>query len=154
VQAEEPGSPGGPEVLGLQRGDDALAQGLLGRRGQRPSIGRFHSARLSAAVAYFLRGVITGSRERATRPERHLDAPRWVQTVRRECLDHFLVFGADHLRHLVTTFTDSYNRRRPHQSRDNRPLTGEPTQSALVPVGAVTCEERLGGLLKRYVRTA
>jgi putative transposase len=87
-------------------------------------------------------------------PNLNAYAERWVQTVRRECLDHFVVFGEDHLRHLVTTFADYYNRWRPHQSRDNRPLTGEPAPGAAVPVGAVTCEERLGGLLKHYVRAA
>ncbi len=85
--------------------------------------------------------------------KRNAYAERWVQTVRQECLDHFVVFGEDHFRHLLSEFTDYYNRCRPHQGVGNRPVSGEPPAPA-EPVGAITCAERLGGLLKHYARAA
>jgi putative transposase len=78
-----------------------------------------------------------------------------VQSAKRECLDHFVVFGEGHLRQLVAEYAAHYNRERPHQARDNRPPTGgEPPGDAPGPAGAVVCEERLGGLLKHYRRAA
>jgi putative transposase len=72
-----------------------------------------------------------------------------------ECLDHFVVFGQEHLRHIVSEYAAHYNAERPHQARDNRPPSGgRPTGDAPCPVGAVVCEERLGGLLRHYRRAA
>jgi putative transposase len=70
-------------------------------------------------------------------PNLNAYAERWVQTVRRECLDHFVVFGEDHLRHLLSEFTDYYHRCRPHQGLGNRPLSGEPTPADGTAVGEV-----------------
>jgi hypothetical protein len=47
-------------------------------------------------------------------------AERFIQTLKVECLDRFLVFGTKHLDHLVAENTDYYNRQRPH-SRAPRP---------------------------------
>jgi hypothetical protein len=61
-----------------------------------------------------------------------------------------VVFGGRHLRYVVGTYADYYNRQRPHQALGDLPLSGEPPQVA----GAVVCEERLGGLLRHYRRAA
>ena len=55
-------------------------------------------------------------------PNLNAIAERFVQTAKSECLDHFIVFGEDHLRHLVFSFQDYYNELRPHQAKDNLPL--------------------------------
>jgi hypothetical protein len=65
-------------------------------------------------------------------------------------LDHFVVFGLDHLRYLINEFVTCYHRRRPHQSLGNRPLTGELLPSVEAPEQEVVCHEQLGGLLKHY----
>jgi putative transposase len=75
-----------------------------------------------------------------------------VQSVKQECLDHFVVFGEAHLRHLVTQYADYYNRPRPYQALGNRPPDDEP--AAVAAAGAVVCAERLGGLLRHYQRRA
>lgn len=72
-----------------------------------------------------------------------------------ECLDHFVCFGEDHLRHLVSSYVAWYNARRPHQAKDNRPLSGPPPEYVeTFSVAGVACEEQLGGLLKHYYRKA
>ena len=81
---------------------------------------------------------------------------QFVQTIRRECLDHFIVFGEDHLRLRCSEFLVHFHERRPHQGRDNRPLSGaEPAEwTGAITADAIVCEERLGGLLKHYPRQA
>jgi putative transposase len=82
-------------------------------------------------------------------------AERWVQSAKRETLDHFVVFGEAHLRYLLGEFQVYFNERRPHQSLGNAPPQGDrsPPVSPL-PVEDVCCDERLGGVLKHYYRRA
>jgi hypothetical protein len=75
-----------------------------------------------------------------------------VQSLQNECLDHFVVLGESHLDHLVSCYVDHYNEERPHQSKDNLPLTGD--WSAPPSDGEIVCRERLGGLLRHYYRRA
>lgn len=74
---------------------------------------------------------------------------RFIQTLRVECLDHFLILGERHLQHLVKQFVAHYHAERPHQSLDNRPLTGTPPlpEPSIPPPSPddVDCHERLGG---------
>lgn len=93
-------------------------------------------------------------------PNLNAYAERWAQSLRTECLDHFLVLGEGHLRHLVREYVEHYNAERPHQARGNVPLpvaaaeeAGEPPVLPF-PKGEVKCRERLGGLLKHYHRAA
>ncbi len=91
-------------------------------------------------------------------------AESWIATLKRECLNHFLCFGLRHFDHLVQTYADYYNRFRPHQGKDNRPLTMQnhaslpidATESPPAPeeVGTVQRHELLGGLLSHYERRA
>jgi putative transposase len=80
-----------------------------------------------------------------------------VQSVKRECLDHFMVLGEKHLRHLIQEYLAYYHGPRPHQGLGNVPLgmssvVPEPVEA--MPVGDLVCHERLGGLLKHYERNA
>jgi putative transposase len=90
------------------------------------------------------------------KPNQNTFAERWVQSVQQECLDRFVVFGEDHLRHIVSQYVEHYNEERPHQARDNLPLGVRPADigEAPSPPRAITCQSRLGGLLKHYVRAA
>lgn len=90
-------------------------------------------------------------------PNMNAYAERWVQTLRTECLDHFLILGERHLAHLVTEFVTHYHEERPHQSRGNVPLcNADETEPRILtfPSGEVKCRQRLGGLLKHYYRAA
>ena len=84
-------------------------------------------------------------------PNLNAFAERFVQTLKHECLNHFIVFGERHLDHLVGEFVAYYHTARPHQGIGN----ATPIQSRDGPrVGPVRCESRLGGVLKRYYRAA
>jgi putative transposase len=89
-------------------------------------------------------------------PNQNAVAERFVQSVRHECLDHFVVFGEAHLRHILSEFLVYYHQFRPHQGLGNRPLGCTASSAADVhrPLGEVACEERLGGLLRHYHRRA
>jgi putative transposase len=77
---------------------------------------------------------------------------RWIQSIKHECLDRFIVFGQRHLAHLVREYVRYYHEHRPHQALGNEPLT--PTDSPAPSEGQILCDERLGGVLKHYYRRA
>ncbi len=81
---------------------------------------------------------------------------RVVQTIKFEALDYFVVFGEDHLNHIVSEFVEYYNTLRPHQGLGNVPLSGTvpEQQSATVDPDEIVCKEWLGGVLKHYERKA
>ena len=82
-------------------------------------------------------------------------AERFVKTVRTECLDHFVIFGQRHLRHLLKEFMGHYLSERYHQgigSQIIRPMASPGNDNA--PLGAIRCRSRLGGALNYYCRTA
>jgi transposase InsO family protein len=56
---------------------------------------------------------------------------RWVQTCRRDLLDHTLIWNQRHLLHALREFEQLYNRHRPHQGIANaRPLRPLPVPIA------------------------
>jgi putative transposase len=89
-------------------------------------------------------------------PNQNAFIERWVGSIKSECLDFFAVFGKQHFDHLVETYLDYYNELRPHQSLDNRPLTGTwpVVDEPLSDNEQIVCHERLGGLLRHYERIA
>jgi putative transposase len=86
---------------------------------------------------------------------------RWIQSVKQEALDHFLVFGQEHFDFIVREYVDYYHDCRPHQGIGNVLLKtsdgipGEEVPEAiLLQLAKIKCERRLGGLLKHYYRDA
>ena len=75
-------------------------------------------------------------------------AEGWVGTIKRECLDHFIVFGEKHFRYLVREYVKYYNTVRPHSGLGNRPVNYTPRKSK----GEIKCSSQLGGVLKHYYR--
>ncbi len=80
---------------------------------------------------------------------------RYIGTLRRELLDHVIVFGQSHLERLLQEFIeDYYHIARPHQGLDGdtpisqtkRPQISGPSKLISIPV--------LGGLHHRYIRVA
>ena len=57
-------------------------------------------------------------------PNLNAYAERWVQSLKRECLNHFIVFGRRHLDYLISEYVEQEHTERPHQAKRNLPLTG------------------------------
>ena len=84
---------------------------------------------------------------------------RFIQTLRQELLDHFIVFGERHLNHFCSVFVDYYHRLRPHQGKDNELLVAKrgrrkKVRAKVISLSDVRCQQQLGGLLKHYYRSA
>jgi putative transposase len=85
---------------------------------------------------------------------------RVIQTLRHELLDHFLIFGTQHLDHLGKTYLDFYHRLRPHQGLNNVPPVRDKSRrkksgdTETISLADIRCEKQLGGLLKSYSRRA
>ena len=75
-------------------------------------------------------------------------AESWVATIKRECLDHFLVIGKIHLEYLINEFVDYYNNHRPHSSLNNKPINNCPVKMD----GEIRARPILGGLTHHYYR--
>jgi transposase InsO family protein len=73
---------------------------------------------------------------------------RLISSIRRECLDHVLIFGEDHLRRVMKAYVHYYNNVRTHPSLDKN----TPSQRHVAPSGVVHALPHLGGLHHEYVR--
>jgi putative transposase len=84
-------------------------------------------------------------------------AEAWVQWTKHEVLNHFVVFGEEHLRNILAEWVTYYHKHRPHQGLGNVPIEGElpPEESAdEFHRENFVCHESLAGLLKHYERRA
>ena len=75
-------------------------------------------------------------------------AERLIGTLRRECLDHVVVFGESHLRSVLLAYTPYYNHMRPHRSLQK----DAPLRRAIQRIGEVAAIPILSGLHHQYVR--
>jgi transposase InsO family protein len=84
---------------------------------------------------------------------RNAHCERLIGSVRRECLDHLLVLGEDHLQRVLDEYRDYYNARRPHQGIDQRrPNAFDRSARAPQPIAGrrVIAHSVLGGLHHDY----
>lgn len=86
-------------------------------------------------------------------PKANAFAERWVGSVRRECLDHVLVFGRRHLQHVLGAYVEYYTRPRPHRGLDLQP-PDPGLHSEAMPGTKVRRRDVLGGLIHEYHRSA
>jgi transposase InsO family protein len=73
---------------------------------------------------------------------------RLIGSIRRECLDHVLVFGERHLRHLLGSYQRYYNDARTHLSLNK----DAPASRVVQAVGRIVANPHLGGLHHQYLR--
>ena len=73
---------------------------------------------------------------------------RAIGSIRRECLDHVVVFGERHLGHLLRSYTTYYNAARTHLSVNK----DAPSPRTVHAVGRILPKPFLGGLHHLYVR--
>src|SRR6195256_4343507 len=75
-------------------------------------------------------------------------AERLIGSIRRECLDHIVVFGEAHLRQILADYAGYYNELRTHLSLDKDSPTHRPIQR----FGQLATRPILGGLHHHYGR--
>jgi putative transposase len=86
-------------------------------------------------------------------PRANSFAERYAGTLRRECLDHLLIYGERHLRRILAEYARHYNEHRPHQSREQRPPLHEPGQPVDI-TGRIRRRQVAHGLINEYRRAA
>jgi putative transposase len=102
------------------------------------------------------RGLLEGAGMRTAltpvqAPNANAYAERFVRSIREECLDHLILFGARRLLHALKEFAVHYHEARNHQGLDNDLIAPAPRAIASA---RVRCRERLGGLLRYYHQAA
>ena len=104
------------------------------------------------AVVSFMKALdITPSRTAYRSPWQNPVAERWIGTLRRELLDHVVVFGRRHLVQLVTSYIDYYHEDRCHLGLGRDTPQGRPVTPRPSPDAKVVALPRVGGLHHRYV---
>jgi transposase InsO family protein len=92
-----------------------------------------------------------GIRDRPTAPASPWQngfAERLIGSIRRECLDHIIVLGKEHLRRILKNYADYYNGVRTHRSLNkDAPVSRQVQRSGVINSRAI-----LGGLHRQYVR--
>ncbi|MBB5803394.1 transposase [Saccharothrix ecbatanensis] len=89
-------------------------------------------------------------------PRMNAHCERVIGTIRREALDHILITGESHARHVLKTYEDHYNRHRPHQARDQLPPEAQqhPTAVHDLDTNRLHRTRILGGLINEYIHAA
>ena len=88
----------------------------------------------------------------ARAPNCNAIAERFVQSIKRECLDQLIFVGETSVRRALSEYALHYNRERNHQGLDNQLIHPDP--ETLAPNGMMRNRHRLGGLLSFYCRRA
>ena len=107
------------------------ARNLLMDLGERAGQFRFLIRDRDSKFAAMFDDVFVGNNVRIVKtpvrsPRADSFAERFVGTLRRECLDHLLIYGERHLRRILAEYARHYNEHRPHQAREQRPPLHEP----------------------------
>ena len=92
-----------------------------------------------------------GIRDRPTAPHspwQNGHTERLIGSIRRECLDHVVVFGEQHLRQILLLYMDYYNGARTHLALNK----DAPLSRAIQRDGRILPMPILGGLHHHYVR--
>jgi putative transposase len=85
-------------------------------------------------------------------PRANAFAERFAGTLRRECLNHLLILGEQHLREVLAEYARHYNRHRPHQGLQQRPPLHRAAHVTDV-IARIEHKRIVGGLISEY-RTA
>ncbi len=92
-----------------------------------------------------------GIRDRPTSPRSPWQNPyveRLIGSIRRECLDHIVVFSERHLGRILDAYTAYYNQVRPHLSLNK----DAPVTRRIQAIGRIVPRPILAGLHHHYVR--
>ena len=115
------------------------------------SLIRDRDARCGHAVRRRLAGMGIRDHPIAPRsPWQNGHAERLIGSIRRECLDHMVILGEDHLRRVLKSYAAYYNRGRTHLAL----AKDAPLSRAVQTTGSIAAIPLPGGLHHQYVRMA
>ncbi|MFL6054518.1 MAG: integrase core domain-containing protein [Actinoallomurus sp.] len=89
----------------------------------------------------------------ARSPRANAFAERFVGTLRRECLDHLVIYGQRHLRTVLAEYERHFNHHRPHQGRSLRPPLDDPNE-VIDMTARIHRRRTVTGLISEYRRAA
>ena len=110
---------------------------------------RDRDAIYGAAVTRRLRAM--GIRDKPIapgRPWQNSFAERLIGSIRRECVDHVIALGEQHLRRVLKSYASYYNTARTHRSLDKDAPISRPVQR----IGRIVSHALVGGLHHQYAR--
>ena len=81
-------------------------------------------------------------------PWQNCFAERLIGPIRRECVDHLVVFGEQHLRRALRSYARYYNEAQTHRSLNKDAPVSRPIQ----PIGRIVSHTLVGGLHHQYAR--
>jgi transposase InsO family protein len=81
-------------------------------------------------------------------PWQNCFAERLIGTIRRECVDHVIALGEQHLRQLLKYYASYYNTARTHRSLNKDAPVSRPVQQT----GRIVSHALVGGLHHQYIR--
>jgi putative transposase len=87
-------------------------------------------------------------------PRANAFAERFVGTLRRECLDHLLIYGEQHLSTVMAEYERHYNNHRPHQGQSLRPPSHDPSEVIDMTARIRRRRRTVTGLISEYRRAA
>jgi putative transposase len=83
-------------------------------------------------------------------PKANAIAERVIGTLRRECLDHFIIINERHLLTVLREYGPHYNGGRPHRTLGLDTPTGPPARAGPPRAGRIIALPILGGLHHEY----
>lgn len=82
-------------------------------------------------------------------PNMNAYTERVIGTIRREALDHFLLFTEKQVRNIIRQYVEYYNHQRPHQG-----INKIPVEKKVLSSGNIQKDQILGGLHHNYYRSS
>ena len=80
---------------------------------------------------------------------------RFIETIKLECLQKFIVFGKRHLDDSISEFVTFYNTQRSHMQRDHLPpIRDVPEEVETLRLDQIEVKSYVGGLVKSFERKA
>jgi putative transposase len=134
------------------------ARNLLMDLGERASSFKFLLRDRDSKFTVAFDGVFAGNGTRVIKapvlsPRANSFAERFVGTLRRECLDHMLILGEQHLRKVLAEYARHYNGHRPHQALYQSPPLHQ-SGHAIDMTARIEHKRAVGGLISEYRRVA
>jgi len=125
---------------------EALAEADTPRYLLRDRDGIYGDAFRGRVQSLGIQEVLTAARS----PWQNAYAERLIGSIRRECLNHFVVFNTRHLKRILREYFDHYNRSRTHLAL----AKDSPTTRSVTLCGNILAIPKVGGLHHRYERRA